>query len=163
MTSESTRPAITAQPSKGLEVGLWIVQGLLAVTFVGTAIWKVVTPIPELAAKMPWMGQVSPSFLYTTALFDLLGGLGVLLPSVTRIKPGLTVLGALGCVALMAGAIVFHVSRGEAANTPFNFLLVALSLFVAWGRRSKAPIAPVTRPSRRRREERSSSSPGSEP
>jgi hypothetical protein len=66
----------------------------------------------------------------------------VLLPSVTRIKPGLTVVAALGCVALMAAAIVFHISRGEAAKTPFNFLIIALSLFVAWGRRSKAPIAP---------------------
>jgi hypothetical protein len=110
--------------------------------FVGTGLWKVATPIPELAAKMPWMGQVSPSFLYLTALFDTLGGLGILLPSVTRIKPGVAVLGALGCVGLMAGAIVFHFSRGEGASTPFNFVLVALSLFVAWGRGFKAPIAP---------------------
>jgi uncharacterized membrane protein YphA (DoxX/SURF4 family) len=138
----ATRPDNTKQPSKALGVGLWLVQGLLALTFVGTGIWKLATPIPQLAAKMPWMGQVSPSFLYTTAVFDILGGLGVLLPSATRIKPGLTVLAALGCVALQASAIVFHVSRGEAANTPFNFLLVALSLFVAWGRRSRAPIAP---------------------
>ncbi len=142
MTSVSSRPGPPSQPSNRLNVGLWVVQGLLALTFVGTAIWKVATPVPALAARMPWMGQVSPSFLYTTALFDLLGGLGVLLPSVTRIKPGLTVLGALGCGALMSGAIIFHISRGEAANTPFNFVLVALSLFVAWGRRSKAPIVP---------------------
>jgi hypothetical protein len=131
-----------AQPLKGIRVGLWIVQGLLSLTFAGGGVWKLATPIPELAMKMPWMGQVSPSFLYTTAVFDILGGLGVLLPSLTRIKPGLTVLAALGCVALQVSAIVFHFSRGEAANTPFNFLLVALSLFVAWGRRSRAPIAP---------------------
>ncbi|HVJ15356.1 MAG TPA: DoxX family protein [Polyangiaceae bacterium] len=125
--------------SKGLNIGLWVVQGLLALTFTGTGIWKLVTPIAELAAKMPWMGQVSPGFLYTTAVFDLLGGLGLVLPTLTRIKPGLTVLAAIGCAALQASAIVFHFSRGEAANTPFNFLLVALSLFVAWGRRSKRP------------------------
>jgi hypothetical protein len=52
----------------------------------------------------------------------------------------LTVLPALGCAALQVCAIGFHVSRGEAANTPFNFLLVALSIFVYWGRRFKAPI-----------------------
>jgi uncharacterized membrane protein len=125
-----------------LNVALWIVQGLLALSFAGGGVWKLATPIPDLAAKMPWMGQVSPGFVHLTAVFDILGGLGVLLPSVTRIKPGLTVLAALGCVALMAAAIFFHVSRGEAANTPFNFVLVALSLFVAWGRWSKAPIAP---------------------
>jgi uncharacterized membrane protein len=128
--------------SNRLRIGLWTVQGLLALTFVGTGIWKVATPIPQLAAMIPWAGQVSPGLLYATALFDILGGLGILLPSVTRIKPGLTVLAALGCAVLQASAIVFHVSRGEAANTPFNFFLIALSLFVAWGRRSRAPIAP---------------------
>ena len=138
----SSASATRATPSRGLHFGLWAVQWLLGLMFVGTGLWKVATPIPELAAKMPWMGQVSPSFLYLTALFDTLGGLGILLPSVTRIKPGLAVLGALGCVGLMAGAIVFHFSRGEGANTPFNFVLVALSLFVAWGRHSKAPILP---------------------
>jgi len=131
-----------AAASKGLNFGLWAVQVVLGLMFVGTGLWKAATPIPELAAKMPWMGQVSPTFLYITALFDALGGVGILLPSVTRIKPGLAVLGALGCAALMVGAILFHLSRGEGANTPFNFVLVALSLFVAWGRRSKAPIAP---------------------
>jgi hypothetical protein len=124
-----------------MSIALWIVQSLLALTFVGGGLWKLVTPVSELGAKMPWMGEVSPAFLYATAAFDILGGLGVLLPSVTRIEPGLTVLAALGCAALMASAIVFHFSRGEAADTPFNFLLVALSLFVAWGRHSKAPIA----------------------
>ena len=130
------------QPSKGLNIGLWIVQGLLALSFVGGGLWKLGTPISELAAKMPWMGEVSPGFLYVTAVFDLLGGFGIALPSVTRIKPGLVVPAALGCAAFMSSAIVFHFSRGEAVNTLFNFLLVALSLFVAWGRRSKAPIAP---------------------
>jgi hypothetical protein len=130
------------KPSKGLNIGLWIVQWLLAVTFVGTGIWKLATPIPQLAAMIPWAGQVSPGLLYATAVFDILGGLGVLLPSVTRSKPGMTVLAALGCVALQASAIIFHFSRREAANTPFNLLLVALALFVAWGRRTKAPIAP---------------------
>lgn len=125
-----------------INVALWIMQAVLTVSFVGGGIWKLATPIPELAAKMAWMGQVSPAFLHMTAAFDILGGLGVLLPSLTRIKPGLTVLAALGCVALMASAIVFHVSRGEAAKTPFNFFLLALSLFVAWGRWSAAPIAP---------------------
>jgi uncharacterized membrane protein len=129
-------------PTRRLGIGLWIVQGLLALTFAGTGIWKLATPVPQLAKLIPWAGQVSPSLLYATAGFDLLGGLGILLPSVTRIKPGLAVLAALGCVALLASAIVFHFSRGEARNTPFNFLMAALALFVAWGRHWKAPITP---------------------
>jgi hypothetical protein len=146
MTARTNRE--TQPSSKALHVALWIIQVLLAITFIGTALWKAVTPIAELAAQMPWMGQVSPAFLYATAVFDLLAGLGVVLPAVTRIKPGLTVLAALGGAALMLGAILFHVSRGEAANTPFNFVLIAFWLFVAWGRRAKAPIAPRLRVSR---------------
>ena len=42
----------TSQPSKGLRIALWSVQALLALTFVGTGIWKLATPIPSLAAKM---------------------------------------------------------------------------------------------------------------
>lgn len=133
-------PSQVSSPSRGLNVALWFVQGLLALTFVGTGIWKLATPIPNLAAMIPWAGEVSRGFLYATAMFDLLGGLGVLIPSLIRIKPSLTVVAALGCVALQLCAIVFHVSRGETANTPFNFVLVGLALFVAWGRHSKARI-----------------------
>jgi hypothetical protein len=129
------------KPSKSLGIALWVVQGLLALTFVGTGIWKLVTPIPDLAKMIPWVGQVSASLLYVTAVFDTLGGLGIVLPSLTRIKPGLTVLAGLGCAVLQVCAIAFHFSRGELANTPFNFLLAALSLVVSWGRHSKAPIS----------------------
>jgi len=114
----------------------------LALLFVGTGLWKLVTPVSELAKMMPWMGEVSPAFFYLTAGLDTLGGLGILLPSLTRIRPKLAVLAALGCALLMAGAVVFHFTRGEGANTPFNFVLVGLSLFVAWGRHRRAPIAP---------------------
>ena len=128
-------------PSCAFSAVLWIVQSLLAVTFMGTSLWKVLTPIPKLAAMIPWAGQVSPSFLYFTAVADFCGGVGVILPAATRIKPSLTVWAAVGCAALQACAIVFHISRGEAASTPFNALLVALALFVAWGRR-RVPLPP---------------------
>jgi hypothetical protein len=77
-----------------------------------------------------------------TAFFDFAGGIGIVLPSLTRIQPRVAVLAALGCAALQASAIVFHVTRGEAASTPFNLFLVALAVFVAWGRWAKAPITP---------------------
>lgn len=130
-----------------LRIALWTVQVLLFLTFVGTALWKVLTPLPQVATVIMWAGEVPAPFFYLTALLDLLGGLGILLPALTRIQPGLTVLAALGIVTLQVGAIVFHVSRGEAADTPFNVLLVALAGFVAWGSRQTAG-APSRRPTR---------------
>lgn len=136
-----TSSARSGRSPSALGIALWIVQVLLGVTFIGTGLWKLTTPIVKLAAVFPWMGQVSPAFMHLTGVVDLLGGVGLIVPAATRIKPGLTVLAALGCAALQACAIVFHVARGEAANTPFNFLLVGLALYVAWGR-TKAPITP---------------------
>ena len=132
----------TATPGRALRIGLWAAQVVLAFVFISAGFVKLTTPIPQLAAMMPWAGQYSEPFVRSIALVDLAGGIGILLPALTRILPRLTVLAALGCSVLQVFALVFHVTRGEAAVTPLNVVLLALSLFVLWGRNSKAPIAP---------------------
>ena len=127
--------------SKSLHIALWIAQVMLALVFVGTGLFKLVTPIATLAEMWPWAGEY-PNLLRLTGVFDLLGGIGVVMPTLTGIKPGLARLAALGCAALMVSAIVFHLSRGEGANTPVNFVMLALALFVFWGRSTKASISP---------------------
>ncbi|MDD1519776.1 MULTISPECIES: DoxX family protein [Bradyrhizobium] len=132
----------TAAPGRSLRIGLWAAQVALSAVFVSAGFVKLTTPIPQLAAMMPWAGQYSETFVRTIALVDLAGGIGILLPALTRILPRLTVLAALGCAVLQVIALVFHLSRGEAEVTPLNTVLLALSLFVLWGRGSKAPITP---------------------
>ena len=138
----STATFETATPGRALRLGLWAAQIALAFVFISAGFVKLTTPIPQLAAMMPWTGQYSETFVRAIALVDLAGGLGILLPALTRILPRLTALAALGCAVLQVIALVFHLSRGEAAVTPLNGLLLALSLFVLWGRNNKAPIAP---------------------
>ena len=120
--------------SKTLNIILWIVQVILAILFIGTGIFKLMTLIPKLAEMWPWAGEY-PNLLRLTGIIDLLGGIGVVLPMLTRIKPRLTSLAALGCALLMISAIIFHFSRGEGGNTPFNFVVLGLAGFVAWGRK----------------------------
>jgi len=43
---------------------------------------------------------------------------------------------------VMILALGVHIMRGELSHTPPVIILGALSAFVAWGRLSKAPIAP---------------------
>ncbi|WP_138994669.1 DoxX family protein [Larkinella sp. C7] len=129
--------------SKTLHSILWITQALLALLFIGTGIFKLVTPVSTIAGMWPWAGEY-PDLLRVTGVFDLAGGIGLILPAFTGIRPGLTVWAALGCAALQVSAIVFHFSRGEAANTPFNFVMLAFVLFVFWGRGMKASINPRT-------------------
>ena len=134
MTSQSPKSA-------AWHVTLWILQGLLALFYIGTGIFKLVMPLATLAALWPWAGEY-PTLLRFTGTTDLLGGFGLVLPALTRLRPGLTVVAALGVAALQVGAIAFHLSRGEGANTMLNFGLLALALLVFWGRRGKAPLAP---------------------
>jgi len=136
----STNTLAPAQPAAVLRIGLWIAQLLLFVAFGAAGVIKLLTPISRLAAMMPWTGEHSETFVRTIGLVDLAGGLGILLPALVRIMPRLTVLAALGCAVLQCFAIVFHLARGEAAVTPVNLVLLALAVFVLWGRSRKAPI-----------------------
>jgi hypothetical protein len=138
----STTAIETATPGRALRIGLWAAQGAIFFVFAAAGLVKLLTPIPQLAAMMPWTGEHSEAFVRIIGLIDLAGGIGILLPALTRILPRLTVLAALGCSVLQVFAITFHVSRGEAAVTPLNLVLLALAVFVLWGRGRKAPIAP---------------------
>jgi uncharacterized membrane protein YphA (DoxX/SURF4 family) len=125
-----------------LRIGLWTAQIIIFALFTLFGGMKLFMPVDKLAEMWIWPGQVPSWFLHLTGLLDVVGGIGVVLPAVTRIQPRLTVLAALGCTLLQIAAIVFHLSRGEAAVVPLNVVLLALSVFILWGRGRRAPIAP---------------------
>jgi uncharacterized membrane protein YphA (DoxX/SURF4 family) len=105
--------------------GLWLAQSLIFASFVTFGCMKMFMPVSQLAAMWVWPGQLPVPFLRFMGLVDAAGGIGVLLPALTRIQPRLTVLAALGCTVLQICAIIFHVSRGEASVTPLNFILLS--------------------------------------
>jgi len=131
-----------APPGIALRASLWIAQGVAFFFFSGIGAMKLLTPIPKLSETVHWAAQYSETFVRIIGCIDLAGGLGILLPALTRIKPGLTVAAALGCTVLQIFAIAFHVSRGEGDVLPLNLVLLTLSAFVLWGRARKARIRP---------------------
>lgn len=130
----------TQKASRTLHITLWVMQVIVAALFIWTGFSKLTLPIEKLAAMFPWTVEVPQAFLVFTALCDLLGGIGLLLPAMLRIKPQLTAWAAIGCAALMLSAIIFHVSRGEASVIGFNIFVLLIALFIAWGRFNKVPI-----------------------
>lgn len=112
-------------------------QVLLAAMLLWAAGMKLFQPVSQLAQQWPWTGQVAPAFVKFTGIIDLLAGLGLILPTLLRIRPKLTTLTALLVILLMLAAIVFHVSRGEASVTGVNVLFAAMAAFVAWGRNKR--------------------------
>lgn len=133
----------TATASTAMKLALWVAQIFIALMFCYSGYLKLATPLPALAEMgMAWPSEVSPVFLTFIGLVDLAGGIGILLPALTRIMPRLTVWAALGCSVLQICAIIFHALREEFALLPFNFILLALALFVLWGRSNRAPVTP---------------------
>jgi uncharacterized membrane protein YphA (DoxX/SURF4 family) len=130
----------SARPHRALHVTLWVLQILLAAAFLAAGMMKLTTPIAQLATSLPWVTDVSAGLVRLIGLAEVAGALGLILPAATRIRPSLTPLAALGLVAVMVLAGVFHLTRGEAAGLPVNLVLAALAGVIAWGRTRKVPI-----------------------
>ncbi len=128
--------------SKALHVSLWVVQILLALSFLASGGMKATQPIEVLAQQMGWPGVVPEALVRFIGISQVFGALGLILPAATRIKPMLTPLAGAALAFVMLLAALFHVSRGEFAALPVNAILGGLAVFVAWGRARPAPIAP---------------------
>jgi hypothetical protein len=141
MNYASTLPEISSSaPRKGLHVGLWVAQGLLAAAFLMAGGMKVSAPLEELQAQMPWVTGALGGAVRFIGVVELLGALGLILPAATRVLPKLTPLAASGLLTVMILASATHLSRGEYSMIGANVVLGALAAFIAWGRLRKAPI-----------------------
>jgi putative oxidoreductase len=132
-----------ARGGRGLPIALWIVQTILAVGFASGGLLKMTRPIEELVEIFGWPGALSPGLVRFIGAAELAGGLGLVLPALTRTMPVVAPLSAIGLAIVMLFAMVFHVMRGEFSALPLNVLFGGLATFVAWGRLAKAPIAPA--------------------
>jgi len=123
-------------------VGLWAAQILLALVYLAAGSAKLSQPIDALAAMgMTFVLSFPEIIVRLIGLAEVLGALGLILPTLTRILPRLTPLAAAGLTVLQVGAIFTHISIGELASLPLNAVLLALAAFVAWGRWSRRPVA----------------------
>jgi putative oxidoreductase len=71
---------------------------------------------------------------------ELLGAIGLILPSLLRVQPKLTGLSVIGVALIMLFALVFRISKGEISIIGMNVLLGLIAIFIAWGRLYKTPI-----------------------
>lgn len=126
--------------SKVWNVFLWVAQLFLALAFIAAGTMKTITPVEELAKSMSWVNDVSESMVRFIGISEILGGIGLILPSLLKIKPVLTPVAAIGIAVIMVLAIGLHVMKSEFNALPVNVFLLALALFVTWGRLKKVPI-----------------------
>ena len=125
----------THTPSQKTAVLLWFVQGLLALVFLFTGAMKFVMPIEEMTKQVPLPGL----FLRFIGVAEVLGAIGLILPGLLHIRPGLTPLAAAGLVIIMIGATVLMLASAGVAQALFPLVVGLLAAFVAYGRWRLAP------------------------
>jgi uncharacterized membrane protein YphA (DoxX/SURF4 family) len=122
-----------------MNILLWILQVIFGVYFIFVGISHFIVP-PGLPAPVAWMYELPPWLHWFSGVAEILAGLGLILPGVTKIQPRLTIYAALGIVVLMIGAAVWYLTRGEPFNIVQNILIGAISAFIAYGRWKLSPL-----------------------
>jgi uncharacterized membrane protein YphA (DoxX/SURF4 family) len=133
--------------SKKIGALLWTLQGLLAALFLFAGVMKLIVPLEALVAQSSMPGW----FLLFIGVAEVLGGLGLILPGLTKIQPQLTSLAAAGLVIIMFGATALTIADGHVAPAMIPLAIGILLAFVAYGRlelaphrRRNSPLSPAT-------------------
>jgi uncharacterized membrane protein YphA (DoxX/SURF4 family) len=118
-----------------MNLALWIVAIVLAAGFAASGLMKLLVPKEKLVnVGQGWAQDFSATSIRLIGVAEVLGAAGLILPAVTHIAPILVPLAAIGLVLVMLGAAVVHARRKETMNIAVNVVLLALAVFVAWGR-----------------------------
>jgi len=118
---------------------LWIIQILLGLLFIFSGSMKFAMSVQQMNEQSPivWPGL----FLHFIGVCEFLGGIGMILPALLRIKPGLTPLAAAGLAIITAGATVITLMGPMKGMVGLPLVTCALCIFVAYGRWRSRPIA----------------------
>jgi len=114
-----------------MSIALWIIQVLLALLFLFAGAMKFIMPVEEMTKQMPV--ALSGLFLHFIGVCEVLGGLGLVLPMLLRVKPWLTPIAAIGLAIIILGAIGLSLMLGV-MQALMPLVIEALLVFVAYGR-----------------------------
>jgi uncharacterized membrane protein YphA (DoxX/SURF4 family) len=132
---------------------LWIVQVLWGVFFSITGFGKILWYKPALwnqaLHEVPWLPGVPQDLAIFIGVAEFLGGVGLILPAITGVKPKLTPISAVGLTLVMILAAGFHIGRGEYNFLLTNAVLGGVAAFVAYERLMVRPIASASMSSSR--------------
>jgi uncharacterized membrane protein YphA (DoxX/SURF4 family) len=120
-----------------MNIALWVMQVLLAIAFFAHGLLFLNPPadvVEQMNASLPRWFQL---FL---GVAEILAGIGLTLPGLTRILPWLVTWAAVGIMIVSASATVWHIVRSEMSSAVITFVLLAMAGFVAYMRSRVMPI-----------------------
>lgn len=136
------------QPRPIMNIALWTLQVLSGIFWSVTGFGKILcinlTVWNQTLPRVPWFSAIPQALFVFIGVCEFLGGVGLILPAMTGVKPKLTSFAAIGLTLVMILAAAFHILRGEYSFfLPFNLVLAGISAFIACGRLFVVPITPA--------------------
>ncbi|HYG61185.1 MAG TPA: DoxX family protein [Thermoanaerobaculia bacterium] len=137
MILSESKAGVAAPPRRStLSIVLWVIQVLLALLFLWAGGMKLVLPLEKLAGPVALPGL----FVRFIGAVEVLGGLGLILPGLLRIRPILTAWAAAGLAIIMIGAVGITLASGSVGMAAIPLVTGLLAAFVAYGRWRLAPL-----------------------
>jgi uncharacterized membrane protein YphA (DoxX/SURF4 family) len=118
-----------------VNIYLWVAQGILALIFLASGIAKATMSRQKMLATGQTGAASQPlSLVRFIAYCEVLGAAGLVLPLALGIGRLLTPLAAAGLAVIMIGAARIHTRLKESYAVAVNIGLLALCVFVVYGR-----------------------------
>jgi uncharacterized membrane protein len=115
-----------------MTVAYWIVAALLTALYLYSGGLKVLRSPDQLRPMMAWVDTIPLRLVRTIGVLEILGALGLILPPLTGIAPGVALAAAVGLVLIQVGALSLHLRRGEVKVIGLNIALLALAGVEIW-------------------------------
>ncbi|MEU3255386.1 DoxX family protein [Streptomyces sp. NPDC006997] len=118
-----------------MNMTLWIVASVLGAAFLAGGAMKLAQPKEKLAASgWDWVEDFDGGVVKAIGVLEVLAGVGLILPATLDVAPVMVPLAATGLAVLMALAAATHIRRKEQQGAVVAVVLLAVAVFVAWGR-----------------------------
>ena len=101
-------------------------QIALSAIFLYFGFSKLILPIEKIEKKVSWAKDYSEARLKTFGFFEVLGALGLILPTILDMFPIITPMAATGLAMVMSGAVVVHLRRDEIGMIILNIVIIFL-------------------------------------
>jgi uncharacterized membrane protein YphA (DoxX/SURF4 family) len=110
---------------------VWTLQILLALLFLFAGGSKLAMSDQDLTAAS---ATLSPLFLRFIGVCEILGGIGLVLPTLLKIRPGLTPIAAACLVVIMIGAVVTTAMTMPITYAIFPLVVGIAAAYIAYAR-----------------------------
>lgn len=125
-----------------MNIALWVIQILLALLYLFSAGTKLILSTEQLRAMGSPNQILIPGLLIKfIGVCEALGGLGLVLPGLFRIKTWLTPLAAACLTIIMIGAVAFTIAGDGVIMAITPAVTGILVAFVAYGRWRLRPLS----------------------